>query len=149
MARFQFRLKALLAVREATRDERRVELAEAQAESSELNERRAGVERELAKQQELFRSGTSPGRLDVDRLKTAHGYDLVLRQELRVLTEHEQTLTAEIERRREALVAADREVRILEKLRERQHEQFRQQQMVRETKHLDEVAALVTRNDEP
>ncbi|HEV3136953.1 MAG TPA: flagellar FliJ family protein [Pirellulales bacterium] len=149
MARFQFRLKALLAVREATRDERRVELAEAQSESRTLNERRAGVERELAKQQDLFRSGTSPGRIDVDRLKTEHCYDLVLRRELRVLSEQEQTLTAEIERRREALVAADREVRILEELRERQHEQFRQQQMVRETKHLDEVAALVTRNDEP
>jgi flagellar protein FliJ len=149
MSRFQFRLKALLAVREATRDERRVELAEAQAESRELSERRAGLERELANQQDLVRSGTSPGRIDVDRLKTGHRYDLVLRRELHVLSEHEQALAAEIERRREALVAADREVRVLEKLRERQHEQFRQQQTLRETKQLDEVAALVTRNDEP
>ena len=148
MARFQFRLKTLLAVREASRDERRVQLAEAQAEDRELKERRAILERELANQQESVRSGTSPGRLDIDRLITAHRYDMVLRRELQVLLEHEQTLAAEIERRREALVAADREVRVLEKLRARQHEQFRQQQSLVETKQLDEVAAHVTRHEE-
>jgi flagellar protein FliJ len=148
MARFQFRLKTLLAVREASRDERRVQLAEAQAEDRELKERRAILERELANQQESVRAGTSPGRLDIDRLITAHRYDMVLRRELQVLLEHEQTLAAEIERRRETLVAADREVRVLEKLRARQHEQFRQQQSLVETKQLDEVAAHVTRHEE-
>jgi flagellar export protein FliJ len=43
-------------------------------------------------------------------------------------------------RRREALVAADREVRTLEKLRESQHERFRREEETRETKRLDEVA---------
>jgi flagellar protein FliJ len=148
MARFQFRLKALLAVREATRDERRAQLAEAQAEDRKLKERRAVLERELGNQRELFRSGTSPGRLDIDRLITANRYDLVLRRELHVVTEREQTLAAEIERRRETLVAADREVRVLEKLRARQHEQFRQQQSLVEAKQLDEVAAHVTRHEE-
>jgi flagellar protein FliJ len=148
MARFQFRLKTLLAVRAASRDERRVQLAEAQAEDRELKERRAILERELANQQESVRSGTSPGRLDIDRLITAHRYDMVLRRELQVVLEHEQTLAAEIERRRETLVAADREVRVLEKLRARQHEQFRQQQSLVETKQLDEVAAYVTRHEE-
>jgi flagellar protein FliJ len=148
MARFQFRLKTLLAVREASRDERRVELAEAQAEDRELKERRTILERELAHQQALLRSGASPGRLDIDRLTTTHRYDMVLRRELHVLREQEQTLAAEIERRRETLVAADREVRVLEKLRARQHEQFAQEQLLVETKQLDEVAARATRHQE-
>jgi flagellar protein FliJ len=148
MAQFQFRLRTLLAVREASRDERRVQLAEAQAQDRELKERRAILERELADQKILFRSGASPGRLNIDRLLTANRYGMVLRRELHDLFEHEQTLEAEIERRREILVAADREVRVLEKLRARQHEQFRQQLSLVETKQLDEIAANLTRPDE-
>ncbi|MBI3838465.1 MAG: flagellar export protein FliJ [Planctomycetia bacterium] len=148
MARFQFRFKALLDVREATRDERRVQLAEIQAEDRKLKERRAGLERELGDHQELLRCRTSPGPLDIDRLVTAHRYDLVLRCELQALAEHERKFATEIERRREALVAADREVRVLEKLCERQHEQFRQQQALVETKQLDEAAARAMHNNE-
>ena len=48
-------------------------------------------------------------------------------------------MAAEIERRRQALVEADREVRVLEKLRERQLEQHRREEELRETKRLDEV----------
>ena len=147
MARFQFRLKALLAVRKATRDERSVELANAQAEASQLKERRVVFERELGSQQELIRAETSPGRIEIDSLVTAHRYDLVLRQELSVLSEQEHMLSVEIERRREALVAADREVRVLEKLCERQHDQFREQQALVEMKQLDEVASQTSRHD--
>ncbi len=147
MARFQFRLNALLAVREATRDERRVHLAEAQAEDRKLKERRAVLEQELRDQQALFRTGTSPGRLHVDRLMTAHRYRLVLGSELHLVSENERALAAEIELRCEALIASDREVRALEKLRQRQHEQFRQQQSLVETKQLDEVAARMMHDE--
>ena len=50
-------------------------------------------------------------------------------------------MAAEIERRRQALVEADREVRVLEKLRQRQAEQHRREEELREAKRLDEVAA--------
>jgi flagellar protein FliJ len=141
MARFEFRLRALLKAREATRDARRVELAQAQAADRELQQHRAALESELGGQQAWLRLGAAPGRLDIDRLRTADGYDLILRRELRGLAEQQQALAGEIERRREDVVAADREVRVLEKLRKRQHQQFRQQQALAETKELDEVAA--------
>ncbi len=50
-------------------------------------------------------------------------------------------MATEIERRRQALVEADREVRVLEKLRERQAEQHRREEDLQEAKRLDEVAA--------
>ena len=50
-------------------------------------------------------------------------------------------MAAEIERRRQALVEADREVRVLEKLRQRQAEQHRRDEDLREVKRLDEVAS--------
>jgi flagellar export protein FliJ len=49
---------------------------------------------------------------------------------------------AEIERRREVLVEADRDVRVLEKLREKQTERHRYEENRREIRQLDEVAQL-------
>jgi flagellar FliJ protein len=148
MARFQFRLKTLYAIREATRDERRAQLAEAYAADRKLKDRRAALEQELNEQQQWFRAGIAPGRVDVDRLLTVNRYELVVCAEINVVTQHEQTLAEEIERRRQTLLAADREVRVLEKLRERQLEQFRQQQALAEMKEIDEVAARAVFREE-
>lgn len=149
MARFQFRLKTLYAIREAARDERRAQLAEAYAADRKLKDRRAALEQELKEQKQWFRAGIAPGRVDVDRLLTVNRYELVVRAEIGVVTQHEETLAVEIERRRQNLLAADREVRVLEKLRERQLEQFRQQQAAAEMKEIDEVAARAAFHEEP
>jgi flagellar export protein FliJ len=45
-----------------------------------------------------------------------------------------------MEHRRVALAEANREVRVLEKLRDRQHERHRQEENRQEIKELDEVA---------
>jgi flagellar export protein FliJ len=103
----------------------------------------------LHEQKQWFRAGIAPGRVDVDRLLTTNRYELVVQAEINVVLQHEQTLAEEIERRRQTLVAADREVRVLEKLRERQLEQFRQQQALAEMKQIDEVAARSALHEEP
>jgi flagellar FliJ protein len=141
MAQFQFRLKTLLAMRESLRDERKAELAETQAALRSLNDRQAALARELDEQKQRCRAGTAPGRVDVGGLMTTHRYELVLREELTTLADQEQVLAADIELRRQAVVAADGEVRVLEKLHEKKFEQFRQQQAQVENKQLDEVAA--------
>jgi flagellar protein FliJ len=141
MARFQFRLKTLLAMRQSLREQRQAELTASYAAQRKLDERRWALERELDEQQQRCRSGTAPGRLDVGGLMTAHRYELVLRAELTTLAQQEQAVAAEIELRRQAVVTADREVRVLEKLHQRQLEQFRQQQALVESKQMDEVAA--------
>ncbi len=141
MASFQFRLKTLLAMCESLRDERKAELAESLAELRVLDERRGSIERELDGLKQRCREGAAPGRLDVGSLMTSHRYELVLREELKTLARQEQALAAEIELRRQAVVAADGEVRVLEKLEEKQLAQFRQQQALAESKQLDEVAA--------
>jgi flagellar FliJ protein len=141
MPRFQFRLKSLLSLREAARDERRAQLAEAYAAQRKLDERRQALEQDLEEHKQMCRAGILPGRIDVDRLLTANRYELVLRAELGVVAKHEQTLAVEIERRRQALVVADRDVRVLEKLRERELERFRREQARQETKQMDEIAS--------
>lgn len=149
MPRFEFRLKTLLAVREATRDGARAQLAESLEEARTLNPRQGLLERELNDQREWLRGGTAPGRIDVDRVLTASRYEFVLRRKMQVLAEQQRALALEIERRRQAVLEADREVRVLEKLRERQFEQFQRQQALVEVKQLDEVAVRATYHQDP
>jgi flagellar export protein FliJ len=141
MRYFRFRLAPLLRLHEATRDEKRAQLAEAYRAEELLRERMREIDHELAGLKEECRQSAQPGAVDVDRLLDAQRYEVLMLAQRQVMQQHEQTLAAEIERRREALVAADREVRILEKLREKQQQEHRQAEHYEEVKVLDEVAA--------
>jgi len=139
MPRFQFRLASVLRLREATRDERRGQLAEAYLAESKLRARRETVQLEL---DELKRLGQAPavGPVNMDRLVAANRFESVVTAEIQVIRQHEATLAVEIERRRQALVVADREVRVLEKLRETKRERHLQVEASALMKQLDEVA---------
>jgi flagellar FliJ protein len=141
LAKFKFRLATFERVCEAARDERRLQLAEALRLQESLDERSAELELELAELLSQAQQAARPGPVNVDRLINAQQYELVLRGEQQLLARQRSALDAEIERRREALIDADREVRTLEKLRESQQQRFRQEENAREMKLLDEVAS--------
>jgi flagellar export protein FliJ len=141
LSKFKFRLATFERVCEAARDERRLQLAEALRLDESLQERHQSLDLELAELLAAAQQTASPGWVNVDRLIAAQQYELVLRSEQHTLARQRATLEAEIERRREALIAADREVRTLEKLRESQQQKFRQEEERREIKLLDEVAS--------
>ncbi len=141
MARFTFRLAALLRLRESRRDECRAALAEAYRIDEVLGKRIDGLDRELGALREFCRANASPGAVNVERLVQAQRYELVARAQQGRLVQQRQTVAGEIERRRQALVEADREVRVLEKLHERQAEQHRRDEDLREVKRLDEIAS--------
>jgi len=141
MARFIFRLAALLRLRESRRDECRAALAEAYRIDEVLKSQFDGLSRELDALREFCRQKASPGSVDIDRLVEAQRYELVARAQQQQIAKQREAVAAEIERRRQALVEADREVRVLEKLRERQVEQHRREEELREAKRLDEVAS--------
>ena len=86
----------------------------------------------------------APGSVNIERLVEARRYDLVTQAQQRNIEQQRQSVTAEIQRRRQALVEADREVRVLEKLRQRQAEQHRRDEELKEAKRLDEVATQQT-----
>jgi flagellar export protein FliJ len=95
---------------------------------------------ELAELRNRYRSAAEPGMLNVDALMDAQRYELVMKGERDVVQGQLQTLASETERRRQALIAADREVRVLEKLRETQQERHRAVEARAEMKTLDEIA---------
>lgn len=140
MPRFKFRLATLLKLREATRDERRVQLAEAYRVDDVLRQRLEGVGNELGWLRDLCRRAVGPGTVDVDRLVETQRYELTLRVQQHQLQQQREAVAAEIERRRQSLVEANREVRVLEKLREKQSQRHDFEENRREMKRLDEVA---------
>jgi flagellar export protein FliJ len=137
-----FRLSTLLKLRNQTRDERRNLLAEAYRAEAVLSDRLRRTDEELDELANDYRTATLPGRIDVDRLLDHHRQESVLRAERQEYVRQQRILADEIERRRLALVSADREVRVLEKLREQQHEREDEADRRRETKQLDEFAVI-------
>lgn len=144
MTTFHFRLATLLQLRESVRDERRLQLAEAQRTDIELQ---GQLERLHAQQERILsdcRRAGGPGEVDVPRLVTAHRCSAALRSQAAELERRRQDLAGEIGRRRETLLEADRDVRTLEKLRETQLQAYRQDESRQQAKQLDEVALQAT-----
>lgn len=140
MASFQFRLESVLKVRQADRQQRQLELAEALQAQDVVRRQVAQLEREHRELDEHCRSNMRPGAIDVDRLRDVQRYRILLASRLRTLELKVGQLAAEVERRRQILVEADRQVRVLEQLRARKREEFEVAELRREVLTLDEVA---------
>jgi flagellar FliJ protein len=140
MAKYKFRLATLQKVREARRDRDRAALAEAFQAEQILADRRTELAAESAELQVLQRSAVAGPLLDVNRLLEAQRYELVLKARGAELAQQQAMLAVETERRRQQLMEADRDVRVLERLDERQRQEHRRGEQRAEVKQLDEVA---------
>lgn len=140
MTNFKFRLQPLMKLREAERDRCREELAEAYQAEQILADRQEAIRKQIEHAKQLARRGSQPGSIAVDGLLDTHRYELGLATQLQHLLVQRETVREETERRREALVAANRELRILEKLRERGEIEFRRKQERLEVRQQDEIA---------
>jgi flagellar FliJ protein len=140
MAKFKYRMATLLRLRESARDERRIQLAQAYRAEEMLRSRQQQVAEELVALAGRIRAAAAPGVVDVDRLLDAQRFELVLKARQQQLAAQQEQIRAETQRRRQALVEANREVQVLEKLRERQFQRWRDEENRRETRRLDEVA---------
>ena len=142
MATFKFRLATLLRLRELARDERRSELAQAYRAQDLLEGQKRRIEEHLDDLRQRTRRVSSPGEIDVDRLMEARRFEMVLLAQRQDIGHKQEMLGAEIQRRRQAVVDANREVQVLQRLRERQHESYRAEENRREIEQLDEIAQL-------
>jgi flagellar export protein FliJ len=145
MPKFHFRLATLLRLHESARDERRARLAEAFRADELLEQREGMVADEIAATRNAGRKAVTPGTVDLDRIVEAQRYEMALRAQKNLLGQQRKAVGGEIERRREAVLAANREVRALEKLRERHKQRYQQDETRRAIRELDEVALRTTR----
>ncbi len=142
MPRFRFRLQTLSRLRESARDELRGRLAEAYQAEQILAEQRTAVAVEAAALADAQRRMMSDGALDVTRVLETQRYQLALEAQSRTMAEQAARLAEEAEARRQAVVEADRDVRVLDKLRERRLAQYQYAEQCAEAKVLDEIAAM-------
>lgn len=139
---FRFRLETLLRLRMAERDQRRADLAKALRAEAMLQAEQARLQGEQQGQVNTSRQLKAPGAANVDALLQSHRYERVLEAQSKHVASQLAQVQTEVERRRQVLVEADRQVRVLEKLRERQAAAYQAQQSRLETKQLDEAGLV-------
>jgi flagellar FliJ protein len=140
MAKFKFRLATLLRLRNAARDERRGQLAEAYRADEIIQDKQRQLAEELDAIGRQQREASGPGPIDVDRLLSDQRYAFLLAAQQGHTERQRVLLAAELERRRQLLMEANREVRVLEKLEERQRDRHQEEENRREIKQVDEIA---------
>jgi flagellar FliJ protein len=146
MGRFQFRFDTLKKIRESERQQRRLELAQALQAEQLVETQIHQLEAEEQETRTRCQAAAGPGRVDVDTLLDIHRYAAILKVRVQLLRDQLARLRTEIERRRQVLVEADRQVRVLEKLRERQWDEYCLAESRREVKNMDEVAQRSVRH---
>ena len=139
MSGFVFRLQSVLKLREAERDRRREALSKAYRAEQVLNGQIQGLRGHIKHLRQMVRKDGLVGEVHVDRLLGAQRYELLLKAQIEQLEERKTVIAEEIRRRRESLIQADRDVRMIEKLRERKLQEYQQQQLKREQHLLDEI----------
>ena len=141
MTRFEFRLQSLLTLRNHERASRRADLAAALSWENEINERRRLLDVELEGHRQYVRAGTIPGRIAMENLQSAAAYERALRDRLAQVVGNHAQAAARVAQCQQSLAEAESEVRVLEKLRERQFGEFALDQSRLEARRLDEVGA--------
>ena len=137
-----FRLQSVMKLRIAARDERRKSLADALRAESIVSEQITSMEKDIAAAREASRAAASPGLIQVERLLSFNRHELLLDANRRALIKQKEKIAEEAEIRRRALVEADRDVKALEKLRERYDRERLIAEDRREQAELDQTALL-------
>lgn len=138
MQKFAFKLAALLKYREHQRNLCRQSLAEAIAEDQALLAERKNLESTRATQLEEMRELTGARVVNIDRSAARRYYASQLTIDISVLESHRAQVAQKIAERRQSLVLADQKVKALEKLSQKQFEDYLSEQERRAGRDLEE-----------
>ena len=139
MKPFEFRLEKVLKLRCDHRDRMREELAMAVHAIRILEERNQQIEAEISEQRVRRHETAQERELKVERLIQSERYELVLTIQQQEIQSQIQQVSEEMETRRGALIEADREVKVLEKLREKQQQAHQKLEARADQQQLDEI----------
>ena len=124
MANFRFRFESLLRYRKHRRDLCRQRLAEVMREEQNLLSQRRELEKERERLIEELRRMQSAGEVDVDGAAARRYYVGRLLTQMIGIEQRRQSLRREIAQCRQAVVRADQDVKVLEKLAEKRRAEF-------------------------
>ena len=138
---FTFRLKPLQKIRENLRRERQSELAKALTAEAVVRDKIESIVHEIAGTKEDGRRLVSEGTINVDFLVGLRRHEAYLLAQKQEAEEKLDQVLAEVERRRLAVVEADKEVKIMEKLHEKQKDKYDAELAAKEIVAFDEIAS--------
>lgn len=138
---FKFRLEPLITIRSNELRECQAELAKAYDALRILEETLQKLEEQIAEGVTAARSLMQTGQtVNVEHLLGFRRQEAFLRAHQEDLKQKMKTVNEEIERRRIAVVAANKKLKIVEKLKEKRHEKYLEEENKAEMKFMDEIA---------
>ena len=138
---FKFRFDPLITIRNNELKERQMELAKAYDARRILEEHLLEIERQLTEGIATARDLMQPGQaVNVEYLLGLRRQEMFLRANQDDLEKKIQIVDEEIEVRRAKVVEANKELKIIEKLKEKRLEQYLDGEKRAETKAMDEIA---------
>ena len=138
---FKFRLEPLITIRANDLKERQSELAQVYEKRRKAEEALQIVEDQLAEGIATARSLMQVGQtVNVEHLLGFRRQEMFLRDNQEKLIEYMQAIDRDIEILRRAVVAASKELKKIEKLKEKRYEEYLKEEKKEETKTMDEIA---------
>ncbi len=141
MARFRYRMQNILDVKEKMESQARNEFAIANAKLAEEEEKLAGLEaRKLSYEDELRALYSA----DLELLKINETQDAIdnLKERIVIQKGNVKQAAHNVDLAREKLTLAMQERKTHEKLKERQFEEFKQEEAAKESKEIDELVSF-------
>lgn len=139
MPRFVFRFEALLRYRRHRRDLCRTLLGRLLGEDRRLEDERSNLEAARRGQLTELRDLIAENSVDVDRASSRRYYAGQLGIDTELLRRQREELGERIELCRRTLIEADRDVKVLEKLEEKQRSEFDAEQQRRNQRATEDV----------
>jgi flagellar FliJ protein len=144
MPKFVFPLEAVLRHREHVERERQRELAVAQAEMSRLQDELKAVTEAMHAGAADMNDNHLTGSIDVNYLTAHRRYTVAMQRRGVTIVQDMARQQKKVDESQRLLAEAARERKIIEKLRETQHERWKAEVAREEAAQLDEVAMQMT-----
>jgi flagellar FliJ protein len=145
MARFTFNLEGVLRHRKLHERQKQRVLAERQAMVAQLTRELREMDQQVQAATAQLRESKLLGRLDLAFITAHRRYTLAMQR--RAIDQARRIALAQqaVEQARAELVAAARERKVIEKLRERRYQQWQEEQQRKEAAQLDEIGMQLAR----
>ena len=144
MAQFIFQLEGVLRQRRNLEQQRQRELAAHQARIQEMETELRAMDRDVQGSNSHVRQHHLQGRLDMNYLAAHRRYTLAVQRKATTLLQRMALVQRQVEEARVALGNAARDRKAIEKLREKQFEQWREAAARKEMADLDEVSTQLS-----
>ena len=138
---FKFRLEPLITIRDNKLKERQRELAKAYEARRIVVEAQQKIEQELEEGQQSVREMSQSETIDVNFLLAFQRHKAYRLLQLEKIQGDLKQIDEEIARRRAAMIDANKDLKIVEKLKEKRYDKYLEEENNAETKVMDEISA--------